>query len=99
MALFAPSAFFFVTGAAVFTIWGSSEQQDLSNNAPFGFEKHLQPVYSTLGQFKQVPAQVRWPCRPACTDLLAQQASTQWSLVTGHTSMLAAPLALPARLP
>ena len=59
LALFAPSAFLFVTGAAVFTIWGSSEPQDLSNNAPFGFERHLQPVYSTLGQFKHVPAQVR----------------------------------------
>ena len=59
LALFAPSAFLFVTGAAVFTIWGSSEQQDLSNNAPFEFEKHLQPVYSKLRQFQHVPAQVQ----------------------------------------
>ena len=27
-------------GAAVFTIFGSAEQQDFSNNEPFGFENH-----------------------------------------------------------
>lgn len=34
-ALFAPSAFFFVTGAAVFCTLGSSEAQDFSDDRPF----------------------------------------------------------------
>lgn len=40
LALFVPSIFFFVTGAAAFTIYGSAEQQDFSNNEPFAFEDH-----------------------------------------------------------
>ena len=34
-ALFAPSAFFFVTGAAVFCTLGSSDAQDFSDDRPF----------------------------------------------------------------
>lgn len=37
LALFAPSVFFFLTATAVFTIYGSAEQQDFgeANNEPF----------------------------------------------------------------
>jgi hypothetical protein len=29
-----------VAGAAAFTVYGSADQQDFSNNEPFGFEDH-----------------------------------------------------------
>ena len=42
LALFAPAIGFFITGAAVFTVFGSSDQQDFEgNNAPFGFEASI----------------------------------------------------------
>lgn len=44
LALFAPSVFFFLTATAVFTIYGSAEQQDFgeANNQPFWFEEGIQ---------------------------------------------------------
>lgn len=54
LALFVPSIAFFVTGSAVFTAWGSSDQQSFENNAPFAAEKYAQPLYSGLAHAKQV---------------------------------------------
>lgn len=54
MALFVPSIGFFVTGAAVFTIFGSSELQDFEgNNAPFAFESTLSGLRNMLPSGKQ----------------------------------------------
>ena len=39
VALFLPSIFFFLTGSVIFTLFGSGEAADLSNNAPFAIEK------------------------------------------------------------
>lgn len=38
LALFLPSIIFFITGAVVFTVFGTAEEQDFSNNTPFAFE-------------------------------------------------------------
>ncbi len=37
-ALFAPSAFFFVTGAVIFGTLGSSDAQDFSDDRPFWYD-------------------------------------------------------------
>ena len=58
LALFVPSIAFFVTGSAVFTAWGSSDQQSFENNAPFAAEKYAQPLYSGLARAKQVMGDV-----------------------------------------
>ncbi|KAK9902140.1 hypothetical protein WJX75_005702 [Coccomyxa subellipsoidea] len=53
-ALFAPSAFFFVTGAAVFCTLGSSDAQDFSDDRPFWIEERLAPMagpMKKLGSF------------------------------------------------
>ena len=42
LALFAPAIGFFVTGAAVFTVFGSSDAQDFEGrNEPFGLEASI----------------------------------------------------------
>jgi len=44
LALFIPSIFFFITGSIVFTLFGSGEQADFSNNEPFAIENLFQKL-------------------------------------------------------
>lgn len=46
LALFLPSIIFFITGAIVFTTYGSADRQDFSNTMPFAFEGL--PVFKAL---------------------------------------------------
>ncbi|KAK9791572.1 hypothetical protein WJX73_008883 [Symbiochloris irregularis] len=48
VALFVPSIGFFLLGSTAFTAFGRAEQQDFSDNSPFWFEQHLQPVMDAL---------------------------------------------------
>lgn len=50
LALFVPSIFFFLSGSAVFTLLGSSDRQDFSNNAPFAFEGFVGRITEPIRQ-------------------------------------------------
>jgi len=39
MALFLPSILFFVTGSIIFVLFGSGEQMEFTDDAPFAIEK------------------------------------------------------------
>ena len=54
LALFVPSIVLFCSGAAVFTVFGSSELQDFeSNNQPFAFESTLSSMRRMLTDGRQ----------------------------------------------
>lgn len=46
LALFAPCCLVFLMGTAVYALAASSEEQDYSNNEPFGFEKAISSLWS-----------------------------------------------------
>ena len=45
IALFFPSIFFFLTGAAVFVAFGTAEEQPFDNNAPFPIEQRIEEFF------------------------------------------------------